>query len=1006
MLYHTINKAISTLGLCLTVTLAGVVHADYYVECPKDIPIAYDVDIVVVGGSSGAVACAAEAARQGAQVFLLAPRPYLGTDICSTLRLWLEEDEQPRSKLAIACFGEKPVTTPYRVKAAMDRALLEAGVRVLTGCYATDVLRNQSGHIAGVVMANRSGRQAIKAKLVVDASDRAVVARLAGVSFRPFIPGPKSFKRVVAGGLKRSGKSFSGEKKAFTYDSVAEGSNHRLPVYEYTLQIALPDNSPGAFLRAENQARDLTYSLGSEMGSESLYNLPGDTMLGKAHQAAWPGAEKVSLNAFQPKGVTRLYVLSAYADLSPSAADRLLRPLSFMTVGWRLGRAAAKEASGIPAIQTASLPGVESKAKAASIGENLSGLRSQKLGSIFAGRRPLPILGRYDVVVVGGGTSGAPAGIAAAKSGARTLVLEYLYELGGVGTTGLIGAYWRGRLQGFTSYIDSQVNMQGRKWNAVEKAEWFRQELSSSGAQVWFGTLACGALVEKGKVKGVVVATPWGRGLVLAHVVIDATGNADVAAVAGAPTEYSLSDRGSLNVQVAGFPDRPMKNSYVNTCYTLVDDTDVLDVWHLMTWKRIAPKESRRAFDVGQLIDSRERRRIVGDYVLKTHGILNQRSFPDTISQHYSNFDAAAFPDADLLLLANAKGPDFHTDLPYRCLLPQGLDGILVIGLGASADRDAMTLIRMQPDLQNQGYAAGLVAAEVAKTRGKTRQVDIKAIQKQLVREKILDERVITDRDSYPMSAAQIQAAVEALSVNDKSENLLRPLAAIVAHPQMAIPLLAQRYQETRDASVNLRFAQILGILGDPTGAKDLIEAINATKAWDKGDPLTSQRKTGNLFSDLDRLVIALGCSRAPTALESLITKLKQLKADSKLSHYKAISLALRQFPPCDSAIEPLQKLLKQKGFTGHATVHESAEDRGRETTPLAPVPTRRVVSDGPGGRKGPNLNQAYKELITATLLYRCGDPEGTATAILKQYARDIHGHFARYAQSVLAGRH
>ena len=44
------------------------------------------------------------------------------------------------------------------------------------------------------------------------------------------------------------------------------------------------------------------------------------------------------------------------------------------------------------------------------------------------------------MVVVGGGTSGAPAGIAAAKSGAKTLVVEYLYELGGVGTVGLIGA--------------------------------------------------------------------------------------------------------------------------------------------------------------------------------------------------------------------------------------------------------------------------------------------------------------------------------------------------------------------------------------------------------------------------------------------------------------------------------------------------------------------------------------------------------------------------------------
>ena len=190
-------------------------------------------------------------------------------------------------------------------------------------------------------------------------------------------------------------------------------------------------------------------------------------------------------------------------------------------------------------------------------------------------------------------------------------------------------------------------------------------------------------MVRDGQVRGVVVATPQGRGVVLASTVVDATGNADIAACAGAKTQYGISELGSLNVQVAGFPRRPVGQSVVNTCYTLVDDTDVLDVWHLMAWRRTA-SEQARAFDVGQLVDSRERRRIVGDYVLSVEDILNGRTFPDTISQHYSNFDAAAFPDSRLLLIVDAKGPRFHTDLPYRCLLPEGLDGILVLGLGAA----------------------------------------------------------------------------------------------------------------------------------------------------------------------------------------------------------------------------------------------------------------------------------------------------------------------------------
>ena len=73
---------------------------------------------------------------------------------------------------------------------------------------------------------------------------------------------------------------------------------------------------------------------------------------------------------------------------------------------------------------------------------------------VTAAERAIPVLGAYDVVVVGGGTGGAPAGIAAARQGASTLVVEYLHGLGGVGTMGLIGKYYHGHREGFTKEID------------------------------------------------------------------------------------------------------------------------------------------------------------------------------------------------------------------------------------------------------------------------------------------------------------------------------------------------------------------------------------------------------------------------------------------------------------------------------------------------------------------------------------------------------------------------
>ena len=977
-----------------------LLFAQRVVESPRKIPIVCDVDVVVVGGSSGAVEAACHAATSGAQVFLLASTPYLGTDLCSTLRLWLEKGEEPTSPLAVACFGTQRRATPFAVKAAMDQALLNAGVRYLTGCFVTDVLTDKDGQVAGIVMANRSGRQAIRAKVVVDATHQAAAARLARVPFRPFAPGSQTFARVVIGGESRTGKGVLIDKKPFTCDLVTKKTEYHLPVYEYTLQIGMKDNGVVSFFDVENRARDMTYAPESEVASEVLYRLPSDTIIGEEHSEAWPGASTASLRAFRPRGFTRLYVLSAYADLGTQAQQHLLRPLQFMETGARIGQAAAEEARGVPTLGHASLAETSETADdCGDLEEHLSGIRPTNLGTIHSGRRALPVLGRYDVVVVGGGTSGAPAGIAAAKNGAKTLVLEYLHELGGVGTTGLIGSYWYGIRNGYTGYVDKHVNPGQETWSVPAKAEWLRQELRRNGADVWFGAFGCGAIVRDRQVRGVIVATPQGRGVVLASTVVDATGNADLAACAHAPTSYSISERGSLNVQIAGFPERPLKKSIVNTCYTMVDDTDVLDVWHLMVWRRTGSLKTSY-FDVGQLVDSRERRRIVGDYTLTVEDILSRRTFPDTISHHYSNFDAAAFPDARVLLMSDAKGPCFHTDMPYRCLLPKGIDGILVVGLGASAERDAMTLVRMQADLQNQGYAAGLAAATAARAGGHTRAVDIGALQKQLIREEVLEARVATDNDSHPAGIQQIKHAVETIVAADQPARLAA-MAVVSAHGQQSIPLLGEHYRNASADNRKIEYAKVLGILGDATGVPSLIAAIDAHDGWDQGVPLTSQRKTGNTFSDLDRLVIAAGYSGAPEASACLLRKLAQLSLDSPLSHYKAISMAVWNSRPPEAA-KPLADLLSQPGFRGHATVEPVIRQQNSSGGWIATAADRLITASADAASNSTNLNRAMKELLVAALLYRCGDRDGMGKAVLQQYAQDIHGHLASYAQAVL----
>jgi len=965
----------------------------YMVEPAKDIPLVMDVDVAVVGGSSAAVQAACAAAESGARVFLIAPRPYLGTDICGTLRLWLEDRERPKSPLAKACFGRGQVTKPLRVKAAMDQALADAGVTYLTGCFVTDVLQDRAGRIAGVAMVNRTGRQAVKATVVIDATSRAVVARLTGTRFRPFVAGLRTFRRVVIGGTLRTGQGIAGAKKDFMFEGVdKQGSTFQLPVYEYHLQLPLERDGYRAWMKAEQQARDMTFTSMAEWASETLWTVPPETIVGQRRVETWPGAAHVAIGPFRPKGISRLYVLSAHADLGPRAAEAYLRPLEFMAVGARIGAAAAAEAAQAAEAKAVELPEQPiSDGLSATVAENLDGIRSMVIGKVPAGPRRLPVIGRFDVVVVGGGTSGTPAGIAAARSGARVLVVEYLYELGGVSTAGLIDGYWFGRRKGFPrEYL--QARETGCVPTIAAKAEWLRRKLLEAGAEVWLGAMGCGALLDGRKVIGVVVATPRGRGAVLAKTVIDATGNADIAAAAGAATQYGITENGALNVQIAGFPRCHLKRRGWNTAYTIVDDTDVRDVWHLMTEKRLMlQRKQADAFDVGQLVDSRERRRIVGDYMLTVSDILTHRTFPDTISQHYANFDAAAFPDDPVLLLADAKGPKFHTDLPYRCLLPKDLDGVLVVGLGCSAQRDAMTLIRMQADLQNQGYAAGVAAAMAAlETSGHTRQVDVKAVQRKLVSLGVLDQRVLNDVDSFPMNDQAIARAVRAVGDPPLAKEQ-SALAVIVAHPERAKPLIRTHYHEARDAGAKLRYARVLGILGDPTGAPTLIAALDEHEGWDKGVSLSRSRAVGNVYSDLDRVVIALGFSQAPEGLDALLRKLEQLQPDHALSHYKAMALALRRYGYPSAAEGPLAKLLSTPAFTGHAVT--------------CPMVKRQDSRAAVTQRRDPwHLNRCYRELITAALLYRCGDRTGKAKTVLEQYADDINGHFARYALYSVVG--
>jgi hypothetical protein len=558
----------------------------------------------------------------------------------------------------------------------------------------------------------------------------------------------------------------------------------------------------------------------------------------------------------------------------------------------------------------------------------------------------------------------------------------------------MISRYYYGYRGGFTAEIDKGVKDLGAANEVVGKIEWYREANRKAGTEIWFGAMGVGAFVENGLVKGAVVATPEGRGVVLAKTVIDSTGNADIAAAAGAQTDYITGEEAAI--QGAGLPPLNLGAGYTNTDYMFADDTDVVDFWQLFVYAR---EKFKGAYDLGQLVDTRERRRIVGDVTISPMDILLSRTWPDTVVLAKSNFDSHGFTVHPLFFAMPPGHESITAYVPMRALLPKGLDGIVVTGLGVSAHRDAMPVIRMQPDVQNQGYAMGVAAAMVARSAGTIRNVDLRGLQKHLVKTECLPEQVLSDKDSFPLPKAKVAEAVAAVATpapepagkgrqtSPAEVERRRALAVVFAQPQDALPLMEKAYASS-NPEARLVYANILALFGNKTGADTLLEKIKSTPDFDKGWNFIGMGQFGRSVSLLDQYIIALGRTRDPRAVDVILEKVKLLDATKEFSHHRACAIALETLGD-PRAAKPLADVLAKPDMTGYATttVDES------------------MTKALPGGNTSNKpRNDSLREIVLARALYRCGDYQGVGRKILETYAKDLRGIYARHAQAVLAG--
>jgi hypothetical protein len=373
------------------------------------------------------------------------------------------------------------------------------------------------------------------------------------------------------------------------------------------------------------------------------------------------------------------------------------------------------------------------------------------------------------------------------------------------------------------------------------------------------------------------------------------------------------------------------------------------------------------------MIGIRETRLVRGDYVINVIDQIIERTYEDLISVSWSAYDPHGYHNSNLIyaglmpLTKHETKPGFATYIPFRSLLPKGLEGILVVGRSHSVTHDVQASVRMNPDLMNEGYAAGYTAAEAVKTNTRLRQVDLAPIQDHLVEIGNIsrEDRLKRCVETPEPTDAQLKSAVKDLGAKINLATLLRG-------GERGLPYLKASFA----SEPTLAKAKALCTLGDDT-------AVEYLASWLDGQPLgTGLAYQWDAFlsvSDVDGVMWLLGVPRDDRAVAALVRKLEECgTGGTSFSHIRAVTTALGRIGS-PGAAPALHRFLCREGVRGHVD----------------------PVGD-PESLKSDRFVRSYIELHAAGALVRCGDHEGLGREILNGYLDDWRGILVRYAGHVL----
>lgn len=412
----------------------------------------------------------------------------------------------------------------------------------------------------------------------------------------------------------------------------------------------------------------------------------------------------------------------------------------------------------------------------------------------------------WDVIVVGGGPAGCTAAIAAAREGAKTLLIEAMGQLGGMGTSGMVPAWTpfsdgeKIIYRGLAEKIFNE-SKKGVPHEAPNKLDWvsinpehlmsvYDRMVTEAGVKVlFFSRLAAVEMASDDTVDAIIISNKSGLVAFKGKVYIDATGDGDLAAWAGAPFQRGYDDQGSTQMSSLCFSFANIDSySYINGPklyiwkdestplykavrsgkYPLVDThfcnnligpdvlqcnaghlhVDTTDPWsisdamilgrqkaaqYLEAMKDVCPSTFSNAFLVrtASLLGVRDSRRIEGDYIFTVEDWRQRKSFEDEIGRNCYYIDVHSGKHKP----EHYKKGESH-GIPYRCLTPKGIKNILTAGRCISTDAEAFGSTRIMPCCLVTGEAAGMAAAHAIKqTANNVHKIDTNYLRKRLKEE-------------------------------------------------------------------------------------------------------------------------------------------------------------------------------------------------------------------------------------------------------------------------------